>query len=156
MTKETKQKVVLALGGTSVVSIALVLLFSLLHAPEALFAPFFVIFLITGIAAYIVWGSDKKSARERAPDRVTIPEPLKRKVYHRAGERCQFPGCSVTGPKGLHFHHVDMNREHSTDEDNLIVVCPNHHYDIHNNPEINIRQVRAWAKGSNRSTRPLS
>ena len=153
MTKETKQKVVWALAGTSVASIAIVLMLSLLHAPEALFAPFFVIVLITGIAAVVGWGSGKKSARERDPDRKAIPAPLRRKVYQRAGDRCQFPGCGVTGRQSLHIHHVDMNHDRSVDEDNLIVVCPNHHNDIRNDPEITIRQVRAWAKGRYISTR---
>jgi hypothetical protein len=85
-------------------------------------------------------------------EREAVPRPIQRRVLARANHRCQFPKCEQQGRQRLDIHHVDMNPSNSRDEDNLIAVCPNHHREIHSDPDISMRQVRVWARRRARVT----
>jgi len=99
------------------------------------------------VAEYFTGGSAQSSYSERK----AVPAALRRKIYSRARQKCQFPRCSELGSKRLDIHHIDMDPSNSADEDNLIAVCPNHHREIHNNSDHTTRRVRSWARNGDRS-----
>ncbi len=69
-------------------------------------------------------GVDLGRAR-RVPNRR-----LRRAVLHRDCHRCAFPGCGST--VGIHLHHArHWIHGGSTNADNLVVLCGNHHRMIH-------------------------
>ena len=106
-----------------------------------------VVFLVGLGMALLREGPGKSEGSTEGRTRRPVPAPLRRKIFIRAGGRCQFRGCSVKGATRLHIHHIDMDRSNSNDEDNLIAICPNHHHEIHNDPSVTTLQVRAWARG---------
>lgn len=57
--------------------------------------------------------------------RKAIPQKLKNKLMYD----CAYT-CCICQQRGGHIHHIDEDHSNST-EDNLIVVCPNHHDDAH-------------------------
>lgn len=103
---------------------------------------------ISAVAAYFA----PKDEREHAFKRKKVPPAMQQKIFQRANNRCQYPGCEETGRRNLEVHHINMDPSDKDDEDNLIVVCPNHHKKIHNT-DIAGRQVRNWAKGQYQPTR---
>ena len=47
----------------------------------------------------------------------------------RAGWRCQHPGCESLGP--LHVHHLTYERVGQERDDDLLVLCAEHHRRYH-------------------------
>lgn len=84
-------------------------------------------------------------------ERKAVPRPIQRRVVARANARCQYPRCQETGRARLDMHHIDMNPANSHDEENLILLCPNHHRQIHSDSDISTRQVRSWIRRPTRS-----
>lgn len=56
--------------------------------------------------------------------RIPIPEPTKRRLLVECGHECTIPSCHEKA--NLEFHHINSNPLDNRDE-NLIVLCPNHH-----------------------------
>lgn len=94
--------------------------------------------------------------------RAMIPSRVKKLLFAKSGGRCAFPGCAfpveLSGLSLGHICHIhaigpggpryDPEREGASwDEDNLIVLCPNHHEMVDRDPATYtadfLRQARA-------------
>jgi 5-methylcytosine-specific restriction endonuclease McrA len=64
----------------------------------------------------------KETKKGGKPPRVPIPADVKKKVFQRAGYKCQLCGKSVH-PE---IHHINRDRSNNN-PGNLIVLCPTHH-----------------------------
>lgn len=60
--------------------------------------------------------------------REPISASLKKKVLARANNTCERRGCNHK--QYLEFHHKNMNNDDNK-VSNIIVLCPNHHREIH-------------------------
>ena len=145
MSEQNLQKARWILGGVSVTAFALILVLSVVKAPEALFPPLIGLCLIAGILAFLIWLFTQKGG-SKGTVRTPIPEALKRKMFARAGDRCQFQECPETGRSNLELHHIDMNPS-SNSESNLIALCPTHHHKAHTEQDITDTKLKAWAHG---------
>lgn len=64
------------------------------------------------------------------PNRPSIPKAMQRNVLVEAGHRCAIPTCRSMA--GLHLHHIipwSKCKRHK--ENNLIALCPNCHFQVH-------------------------
>ena len=68
---------------------------------------------------------------EFTSERQAVKPGMRNWVIGRAQVRCQAPECEKRGRKNLHVHHIDMNHANSSDENNLIALCPDHHHEAH-------------------------
>ena len=134
--------------GISGASLAVIITLSVLSAPEAVFAPFIAIWVVTLIAGVGLWNASEDKKGVDGQGRKAVPPALRDLVFKRAGSGCQFPDCDEKGRSALVIHHVDMDRANSNDTDNLIAICPNHHAKLHNpSSGITIREVKEWVMG---------
>lgn len=83
-----------------------------------------------------------------------IGRRLRRALEHRAGGRCEVPGCDARA--GLHAHHlVHWEDGGPTELANLVLVCPFHHR-CHHRGLISIRGPAHALEVSDRWGRPLT
>lgn len=64
----------------------------------------------------------------RPKDKAGTFRILKLRIMEERGKKCE--KCSYSKYEILHIHHKDKNRNNNTLE-NLIIVCPNCHYEEH-------------------------
>ena len=91
----------------------------------------------------------KKSPYKRQKSAIRKQAVRKRlKLYRQAGGKCQLCHCKVSGRK-VQIHHVlpiDHFPELGADERNLMIVCPDCHREIHQNPFLNARLIKQRAR----------
>ncbi len=83
-----------------------------------------------------------------------IGRRLRRALEHRAGGRCEIPGCDARG--GLHAHHlVHWEDGGPTELHNLALVCP-HHHRLHHRGVLTIRGPANALEVTDRRGRPIT
>jgi len=71
---------------------------------------------------------EKPSVKEKKTRIRRLSNRKKAMIIRKVG-RCCYPNCDVTDPLQLEVHHIEPISEggNQTEEDNLIVLCANHH-----------------------------
>jgi len=75
---------------------------------------------------------EKASVEKKGKRRIRrLTAEERASIIRKVGNRCCFPRCKVTDPQLLEVHHITRIADEGTNkENNLIVLCANHHRKI--------------------------